>query len=79
MIARTHRTLCALFILLSLSVSVLMPVTVLGESSQQTDQKKEDKDKKKDDKPKITREEKEYQKIKKFSLEMMQKDADFRE
>ncbi len=81
MIARTDRTLCTLFILLSLFFSVLMPAAVRGQSNQQTDQKKEDKDKdkKKDDKPKITRDEKEYQKIKKFSLEMMQKDADFRE
>lgn len=79
MIARTHRTLCALFILLSLFVSVLMPVAVRGQSNQQTDQKKEDKEKKKDEKPKPTREEKEYQKIKRFSQEVLQKDADFRE
>lgn len=41
------------------------------------EQKKEDQ--KKEEKPKLTKEEKEYQKIKKFSLDLYLKDADFRE
>ncbi|HKZ03071.1 MAG TPA: M48 family metalloprotease, partial [Pyrinomonadaceae bacterium] len=61
---------------LSISISPLLLVTVRGQTSQQQDNKK---DSKKDDKPKLTREEKEYQKIKKFSLEILQKDSDFRE
>jgi Zn-dependent protease with chaperone function len=77
MIARTHRTLCAFSILLSLLVSILMPVTARGQSNQQPDEKK--KEKKKEEKPKLTREEKEYQKIKKFGVELYVKDAEFRE
>ncbi len=41
------------------------------------EQKKEEQ--KKDEKPKLTKEEKEYQKIKKFSLDLYLKDPDFRE
>ena len=71
----TRRLFATLFTL-SLLISPLMPVMVRGQGSQQADDKK---DKKKDDKPKLTREEKEYQKIKRFSQEMMVKDSDFRE
>jgi Zn-dependent protease with chaperone function len=78
MIIRTHRTLCAALLLFSLFLPALLPLAAQAQSNQQTEEKK-DKDKKKDDKPKLTREEKEYQKIKKFSLELLQKDADFRD
>lgn len=69
------RRLFATLFTVSLLVSPLMPIAVRGQGAQQTD----DKNKKKDDKPKLTREEKEYQKIKRFSQEMMLKDSDFRE
>jgi predicted Zn-dependent protease len=78
MIVRTHRIFWAKFVLFSLFAPVLLPLPVVGQTNQATDEKK-DKEKKKDEKPKLTREEKEYQKIKKFSLELLQKDADFRD
>jgi hypothetical protein len=78
MIIRTHRTFCAGFVLFSLFLPALLPLAARAQSNLQTEEKK-DKGKKKDEKPKLTREEKEYQKIKRFSQELLQKDADFRE
>ena len=50
---------------------------MLEQDKKKDEQKKEEQ--KKDDKPKLSKEEKEYQKIKKFSLDLYLKDADFRE
>ena len=53
-----------------------------GTSSQEKKDKKDEQKKdepKKDEKPKLSKEEKEYQKIKKFSLDLYLKDADFRD
>ncbi len=48
-------------------------------SEQEKKAKKDDKQTKKEEKPKLSKEEREYQKIKKFSLDLYLKDADFRD
>ncbi len=79
----------AAVLLFSLLATSVMPAAVLArtrETARHTtvtqDKKEKSKDKddaKKDDKPKLSKEEKEYQKIKKFSLEQYLKDAEFRD
>jgi Zn-dependent protease with chaperone function len=80
----------AVFLLVSLSVSTLLPSAALARTKSDprfspATQDKQDKkekakeDSKKDDKPKLSKEEKEYQKIKKFSLDLYLKDPEFRD
>lgn len=81
----------ARLLVLLLLVSFVVPTTVaagttrkLQQASHFQDKKDQDKKEKKDDqkkeeKPKLTKEEREYQKVKKFSLDLYLKDADFRE
>jgi predicted Zn-dependent protease len=84
-------------VLLSLLISLILPMVssartretarqgAAGQDKQEKQEKKEKnkddnkKDDKKDDKPKLSKEEKEYQKIKKFSLDLYLKDAEFRD
>lgn len=77
MTTRSHRPSFAAFVALSLFITALTPFAVLGKNAQ--DDKQDKKEKKKEEKPKLTREEKEYQKIKKFAIELFMKDAEFRE
>jgi len=84
------RSRIASFVVLSLLTSLLSPIMTLartktstrvGSPYQDEKQKKDEskKDEKKDEKPKLSKDEKEYQKIKKFSLDLYLKDADFRD
>lgn len=77
----------AVFLLVSLIVTVLLPTVTLARTKSTSrqlfaTQDKKDKEKsetKKDDKPKPSKEEREYQKIRKFSLDLYNKDLEFRE
>ena len=81
----------ARLVALSLLITFSLPFTAnartreslrrAGENQDKKDKKDEAKkdEQKKDEKPKLSKEEKEYQKIKKFSLDLYLKDADFRE
>jgi Zn-dependent protease with chaperone function len=62
-----------------LLVPLILPISVAGRTRAEVYAGLQDKKEKKDEKPKITKEEKEYQKIKKFSLDLYLKEADFRE
>ncbi|HYE64028.1 MAG TPA: M48 family metalloprotease [Pyrinomonadaceae bacterium] len=67
---------CVAFALL---FTTFMPAVALARPLQ-NQQKEDDQDKKKkDEKPKLSRDEREYQKIKKFSQDLYLKDADFRD
>ena len=73
----------ARLVALSLLITFALPITVTARRTADNQDKKKDEQKKeeqkKDEKPKLSKEEKEYQKIKKFSLDLYLKDADFRE
>jgi predicted Zn-dependent protease len=86
MLIDKRRSLVASLLLCSLLLTVLpiavsartpAPVRRAGLGQDKKDAKKEEP--KKEDKPKLTKEEKEYQKIKKFSLDQYLKDPDFRD
>jgi Peptidase family M48 len=73
-------------LVLSLLLVLSMPPAALAganggfrQPSHYQDKKEKKDEPKKDEKPKLSREEKEYQKIKKFSLDLYLKDADFRD
>jgi predicted Zn-dependent protease len=81
------RSFIAGLVLFSLLISLTLPIASsartrdgvrLGAEGQDKKDKSKD-DSKKDDKPKLSREEKEYQKIKKFSVDLYFKDAEFRD
>ncbi len=85
-ISRSRSRIAGL-ILLSFLISLTLPIATSartrdsvrqGASDQDKKEKNKD-DQKKDDKPKLSREEKEYQKIKKFSLDLYLKDPEFRD
>ena len=81
----------ARLVALSLLISFALPLSAIArtreplrrtaDNQDKKDKKDEQKkeDQKKDEKPKLSKEEREYQKIKKFSLDLYLKDADFRE
>jgi predicted Zn-dependent protease len=85
-----RRSFVASLLLCSLLLTVVLPITASARtrtpvrqaaSGQDKQEKKDSKkdDSKKDDKPKLSKDEREYQKIKKFSLELYAKDSEFRE
>ena len=81
-----RRSLVASLLLCSLLLTVILPFAVsartpnpVRRSTLGQDKKDAKKDEKKDDKPKLSKEEKEYQKIKKFSLDLYLKDPEFRD
>ncbi|MBC7909221.1 MAG: M48 family metalloprotease, partial [Pyrinomonadaceae bacterium] len=78
MFKRSQRSwLAGLIALAVLFTSTLPAATVFA---QDKSEEKKEKDKKKEEtKPKLTKEEKEYQKIKKFSVDLYMKDAEFRD
>ena len=74
----------ACLVLLSLLLPLALPIAGVARTRAYQDKKEKKDEQKKDDqkkeeKPKLTKEEKEYQKIKKFSLDLYLKDADFRD
>ena len=84
----SRRSHMAWILVLSFLTSLALPVTVVGRSKssvsrvareQDKDKKEKKEDSKKEDKPKLSKDEKEYQKVKKFSLDLYLKDADFRD
>src|SRR5688572_22118747 len=82
----TNRPSLAALLAAALLLSTFAPLTVLaGAKRPAASQKKEenkDKDKKKDDKedkPKLSKAERKYQEIKKFSADLYNKDGDFRD
>lgn len=89
MIVLTRNSHVPIIVVLSLLISALLPPNVAARPRETLQrgsawQEKKDKDKKEDqkkeeEKPKLTKEEKEYQKIKKFSLDLYLKDPDFRD
>src|SRR5260370_18034131 len=89
MLNRSHRSPIASVVFIALLTPLLLPTVAVAHSKTRvgqasTGQDKKDKkkdDSKKDDKPKLSREEKEYQKIKKFSqdLYLNPKETEFRE
>lgn len=81
-----RRSQMAWLLVLSLLLPLALPVTAAaGNKSSapraaRVQDKKEKKDEpKKEEKPKLSKDEKEYQKVKKFSLDLYLKDADFRD
>lgn len=80
-----HISQIAKIVLFSISITLVLPQSILAQerfaSAQEQDKKEKEKkpEPKKEEKPKLTKEEKEYQKIKKFSLEQYLKDAEFRD
>ena len=81
-----HRVLLASILVIALFAPMLLPAvatahgnTPLSASAGQDKKEKEKKSDKKEDQPKLSREEKEYQKIKKFSVDLYFKDAEFRD
>ncbi len=66
MFNRSHRSRLAGFVALALLITSLLPAAALGQQ-------------KKEEKPKLSKEEREYQKIKKFSVDLYLKDAEFRD
>jgi predicted Zn-dependent protease len=88
MLTRPHRAPLASLLVIALLMPLLLPAVAAANgkppftASVGQDKKEKDKEKKsdkKDDQPKLSREEKEYQKIKKFSVDLYFKDAEFRE
>jgi predicted Zn-dependent protease len=87
MFINNQRARIAGLVLLSLLIPLTLPITssartrnAVGHGTADQDKKEKNKDdSKKDDKPKLSKEEKEYQKIRKFSLDLYLKDADFRD
>jgi hypothetical protein len=76
------RSHLATLVLLSFVFALLLPIagsarTRVEDPKVALDQDK--KEKNKDDKPKVSKEEREYQKIKKFGLDLYLKEADFRD
>ncbi|HEX7332793.1 MAG TPA: M48 family metalloprotease [Pyrinomonadaceae bacterium] len=74
----------ACLVVLALLLPLALPIAGVARTraSQDKKEKKDEQKKdeqKKEEKPKLTKEEKEYQKIKKFSLDLYLKDADFRD
>ena len=85
MFSQSHRSLLASILVGLLLVPLAVPAAVAARGkrpNEPTAAPQKDKDKKgdkKDDQPKLSKEEKEYQKIKKFSVDLYLKDAEFRE
>jgi predicted Zn-dependent protease len=86
MLTYSHRALLVSILVIALFVPMLLPAgasahgkTPLRASVGQDKKEKDKKSDKKDDQPKLSREEKEYQKIKKFSVDLYFKDAEFRD
>jgi Zn-dependent protease with chaperone function len=90
MFVDNRRSSVATLLLYSLLLTLIIPLAISGRtrvpvrqviSGQDKQEKKDAKkeDPKKDDKPKLSKDEREYQKIKKFSLELYAKDSEFRE
>lgn len=86
MLTRPHRSPLASILIIALLTPLLLPAAAAAKSKtpfrRSVGQEKKEKDKKsdkKDDQPKLSREEKEYQKIKKFSVDLYFKDAEFRD
>jgi predicted Zn-dependent protease len=86
MLTHPHRAPLASILVIALLLPMLLPAvaaahgkTPLRASAGQDKKEKDKKSDKKEDQPKLSREEKEYQKIKKFSVDFYFKDAEFRE
>lgn len=86
MLTRPPRSPLVSILVIALLVPMLVPAvaaahrkTPLSASLGQDKKDKDKKSEKKEDQPKLSREEKEYQKIKKFSVDLYFKDAEFRE
>ncbi len=75
----SRRSYLAKLLVASLVMMLSMPMAGFSRTTGVQDKKEKSNEGKKDDKPKLTKEEKEYQKIKKFSLEQYLKDGDFRD
>src|ERR1044071_6320278 len=69
----------ARLVALCLLISFALPLSATAQDKKDKKDEPKKDEQKKDDKPKLSKEEKEYQKIKKFSLDLYLKDADFRE
>jgi predicted Zn-dependent protease len=78
MLARSHRSPLASVLALALLIPMLAP-TLAAARGRTTPQDKKDNKAPKEQQPKLTKEEKEYQKIKKFATDLYFKDADFRD
>lgn len=86
MLTHPHRLPLASILVIALLMPLLPPAvaaakgeTPLTPSAGQDKKEKDKKSDKKDDQPKLSREEKEYQKIKKFAVDLYFKDAEFRD
>ena len=84
MLTKSHRSRIASILVLTLLIAMFLPTAVAARGkTQATTTTPQDKDKKeksqKELQPKLSKEEKEYQKIKKFSVDLYLKDAEFRE
>lgn len=86
MFAHSHRSRIASILVLVLFLSMVLPAvasarggTSLNDGAGQDKKEKDKKTETKNEQPKLTKEEREYQKIKKFSVDLYLKDAEFRE
>ena len=78
MFKRSQRSWLAGLIALAVLFTSISPAATVFAQDKAEDKKEKEK-KKEEVKPKLTKEEKEYQKIKKFSVDLYYKDADFRD
>lgn len=77
-----NRTLVSLFIAAALLIAAPLSVQAGAARRQQDEKEKKDKDKDKkkaDEKPKLTKQERKYQEIKRFSVDKYNKDQEFRD
>jgi len=76
--------LLVMFLALALAHAGFLPLAAVGAPAAQKEEKKKDdkkddkKDEKKDDRPKLSKQERKYQEIKRFSNELFGKDQDFK-
>ena len=79
MLSHPHRSPKASVLVLVFSILLLVPAAAIARGKATRPQDKKDSKAPKEAQPKLSKEEKEYQKIKKFSVDLYLKDAEFRE
>jgi Zn-dependent protease with chaperone function len=76
-----QRPLLTALLTFALLAGFAAPLSALAQNKEEKKEEKKEakKEEKKEEKPKLTKQEKKYQEIKRFSAELYQKDADFRD
>jgi len=79
MLAHSHRSRLASVLALALLIAILSPSVAVARGKGTPPQDKKDNKAPKEQQPKLSKDEREYQKIKKFSTDLYLKDAEFRD